>query len=180
MDQLNEQLSKLTVKEPNFKSVLYYELKFDKTTYDKIIDVVTSKLNLIQDPKYENLVVTNSQTLYKVNDEFHITILYTGGKEDKRSTDLNKFVDQQFDVKIEKIAYNDQFICIGVKFDDLFPYYGNPVKHITFGLNQFNPLAKKPLPKDSYLALASDNDLNTIEILVEPITVTATFAIKCR
>jgi hypothetical protein len=178
MEQLNVSLSNLTFSQLKFESILYYELKFDKNEYDKILELVMTTLKLKQDLDHKDFVVTNDIGKYKVNDEFHITVLYTGGKKDDRSENLNKYIDNQYQVKINKIGINEQFICIGVDIGDDIPYYGNPVKHITFGLNSFTSFKKKPLPKDSYLAL-SNNFTKTVKILDQPIIVNATFGVKC-
>ena len=178
MEQLNISLSKLAVTQPNFESILYYELKFDKTAYDKIVELVMTTLNLKQDLDYKELVVTNDTGKYKVNDEFHITVLYTGCKKNDKSDKLNGYIGNQYELKIEKIGINEQFICIGVDIGDDIPYYGNSVKHITFGINKFTCFEKQPLPKDSYLALSND-DKKTVKVLEQPIIVNATFGVKC-
>ncbi len=176
----NLDLSKQDPKQ-DFKSILYYELKFNQSNYDKITEIVIDTLNLKKDPDSKDMVVTNtnSNNKYKVNDEFHITVLYTGGKEDTRSDNLTKFIGQTFDVKINKIGLNNQFITIGVDIIDNIPYYGNTVKHITFGLNKFTSFEKKPLPKDSYLALLP-NDQNHLIVFDSPIIVNATFDVKTK
>jgi hypothetical protein len=178
MEQLNVSLSNLTITWPSFESILYYELKFDKTTYDTIIELVMTTLNLKQDLEYKELVLSNGEYKYKVNDEFHITVLYTGCKKDDRTDKLNGYIDNKYQVKIVKIGITDQFICIGVDIGDDIPYYGNPVKHITFGLNKFTCFEKQPLPKDSYLALSNDF-AKTVKILDQPVIVNATFGVKC-
>jgi hypothetical protein len=178
MDQLDKALSNLTIQSPNFESILYYELKVDKKDYDKIIELVMTTLDLKRDLNYKEFVVTNNTSKYKVNDEFHITVLYTGCKKDDRSEILNKYINNQYELKIEKIGINEQFICIGVNFSDDIPYYGNLVKHITFGLNKYTQFENKVLPKDSYLALSNDNDKNTVKILDKPVVINATFGVK--
>ena len=94
--------------------------------------------------------------LYKLNNKFHITVLYTGGKEDKHCDELQKYLDMNFKVTIDKIGVNDSFICIGVSVPVDLPYYGNDVKHITVGLNN----SKKVFPKDSFKALRHDDETN--------------------
>ena len=181
-DQTKEDLTKEDLKQKikiNFKSVLYYELKFDQDNYDKIVKLVLDTLNLQKDLDSKDLVVSTETNKYKVNDEFHITVLYTGGKDDIRSDNLTKFIGQKFDIEINKIGLNNQFITIGVNIIGDIPYYGNDVKHITFGINKFTPFEKKPLPKDSYLALLP-NDQNHLTVFDSPIIVNATFDAKTK
>lgn len=194
MDKIQESLTNLDLNKSdkiNFKSVLYYELKFDQDNYDKIVKLVLDTLNLHKEFKSTvskdttDLVVINNnnngdqQYKYKVNDEFHITVLYTGGKEDQRAQNLTKYLGQKFDVEINKIGINNQFITIGVNIVGDIPYYGNDVTHITFGLNKFTPFEKKPLPKDSYLALLP-NDQNHLTVFDLPIVVKSIFDVKTK
>ena len=87
-----------------------------------------------------------NNTLYKLNDEFHITLLFTGGKEHEKCEEMESQLNKTLKVSINKIAVSNDFITIGV--DDLgnCSYYGNPVKHITVGIAKYG---KKLLPKDS-------------------------------
>lgn len=93
--------------------------------------------------------------IYTLKDEFHITVLYTGGKQDDRADSLQEYLGQKFNIQINQIGYNQHFISVGISIIGDLPYYGNDIKHITFGLNNFT--LKKALPKDSYTALLTDN-----------------------
>ena len=169
-----DKLSKVSLTEPekplDYSNILYYELSIKD--YDKILDFVVKTTNgTIIKKEDENVdekfissvkklkngekVLAIKDVLYKLNNEFHITVLYTGGKEDKHCDELQKYLDMNFKVSIDKIGVNDSFICIGVSVPIDLPYYGNEVKHITVGLNNFD---KKVYPKDSFKALRYDNE----------------------
>ena len=166
-----DKLSKLTLLD--YSNILYYELSFSTEDYNKILDFVVKTTNgtiikkedenvdekfipFINKLKTGEKVLAIKDVLYKLNNEFHITVLYTGGKEDKHCDELQKYLDMKFKVSIDKIGVNDSFICIGVSVPIDLPYYGNDVKHITIGLNNFDK-SKKVFPKDSFKALLDDN-----------------------
>jgi hypothetical protein len=179
MDELVDKFSNININ----KKVLYYSVIFEN--YDEIIDIVKESLGEhfkvyvktetfdfssideklivdIEKIKNNSKFAIYNNSIYIINDEFHITTLFTGGKIHEKSELMIKQHNKKVSVKINKIAYSNNFIVLGV--DDIitddeeeFYYFGNPVKHITFGLNKFN---KKVFPKDSYTAL---ND-NTIDI----------------
>ena len=167
----------------NFAQILYYQLEFSSETYSRISQLVTEKLNL-SEKNAKGVVSGTFNTVdvsYQVNDAFHITVLYTGGKKDERAEKLQYFIGKQFNVRIERIAMNQHYICIGVSIDGELPYYGNEVKHITFGLNKFDS-KKKVLPKDSFLALTSEHSKMVVFAVDvdEPIIVQAEFSVKTK
>ena len=159
--------------------VLYYQLEFSEENYLGISQLVTSYLNLSD--KTPKGVVTGSfntqPSSFQVNDAFHITVLYTGGKVDERAEGLQSLIGKQFNVGIERIGMNQHYICIGVSIDTSLPYYGNDIKHITFGLNKFDP-KKKVFPKDSFFALNPDH--SNVIVLDESVVMQATFSAKTK
>ena len=185
MDNIIENLSLLTLDSaPTASSlkpsdVLYYQLEFSEDNYSTISKLVSSTLNLSE--KTPKGVVTGSfntqSSSFQVNDAFHITVLYTGGKVDDRTSSLNKLIGKPFNVEIERIGMNQHYICIGVKIDESLPYYGNDIKHITFGLNKFDP-KKKVFPKDSFFALNPEH--SNVVVLDEPIVIQANFSVKTK
>lgn len=180
MDELVEKLENININ----KKVLYYSITFEN--YDEIIELVKETLgdnfkvytktdtfdySLIDDKTLlENIkkIKDNAKfaiynnSIYIINDEFHITTLFVGGKIHEKSELMNKQNNKKVSVKINKIGHSDNFIVLGIDDiktdnDEEFYYFGNPIKHITFGLNKLN---KKVFPKDSYTAL----NVNSIDI----------------
>lgn len=96
-----------------------------------------------------------NKSLYKLNKKFHTTMLYTGGKEDIRALELEKYLEKEIEVNLISIGISDKFIVCGIEFIPdaenikLIPYYGNPIKHITIGIKQSELKKNKLLPKDS-------------------------------
>ena len=72
---------------------------------------------------------------YIVNQEFHITLLYIGGREDVRVADFVDLVGKECTVLIDKIALSDKYCTLGVSSIQIneitIPYFGNPIKHVT-------------------------------------------------
>jgi hypothetical protein len=104
----------------------------------------------------ENFVIYKGK-FYVVNSEFHITTLYTGGKPHEKSEAMEEQTDKAVSVFVNKLGVSDGFITLGVDRITLsnsndIEYYGNDVKHITFGLAKFG---KKVFPKDSYTSLTT-------------------------
>jgi hypothetical protein len=126
-----------------------------------------------------NIMVVVDNNVYDVKDEFHITVLYTGGAKDPRADTLTQFLGQKYFVSIDKIGINKHFISLSISILGNLPYYGNNTKHITFGLNNYDP-NKKALPKDSFTALLSDKHDYHIITLGSPLVVEAEFNIKTR
>ena len=90
------------------------------------------------------------QTLYKLNEKFHTTMLYLGGKKDVKALEFEPIVGSEINVKIISIAISNKFIVCGIEFmDNSIPYYGNPIKHITIGLKKTESNKFKLFPKDS-------------------------------
>jgi hypothetical protein len=123
-------------------------------------ELLKSHQKNIQALKPKEVFVVYDGVFYKINDEFHITTLFTGGKpviqknEDvdvNLNDELETQLGKQFEIKLEKLAVSKDFIVIGVGELEC-SYYGNPIKHITIGLSKSG---KKVFPKDSYTALSN-------------------------
>ncbi len=118
----------------------------------------------------EKFIIYNNE-LYTANNEFHITTLFTGGKSNEKSADMESQLDKKVSVKINKLAVSDKFITLGIdtiKLEDgtgIF-YYGNDVRHITIALNK---TGKKVFPKDSYTAL-SDGKIYDLDFVIDAMT----------
>jgi hypothetical protein len=149
------------------------ELHSDLMT-DEDIGTTNKKFpDLLKSMKHGEKVLVIGDNVYKLNDGFHITVLYTGGKADKKAEDLYPLLGNKYSVTIEKIGFNSKFITAGVSINDGLPYHGNPVKHITLGLNKFSK--EKIFPKDSYTALLDETDGNTIVGGLQAVEIEATF-----
>lgn len=103
----------------------------------------------------ENFLIYDGK-FYVINSEFHITTLYTGGKPHEKSIQMEAQTNKNVSVLVNKLGISNSFIALGVEciyLDDKteIEYYGNDVKHITFGLAKFG---KKVFPKDSYTCLS--------------------------
>lgn len=135
----------------------FFPWKMTQETQDEILK--THQKN-IQETKDGEVFLIYDGVFYKINDEFHITTLFTGGKPVSQKTEtgdvvlndeMESQVGKEVQVKLKKIAISKSFIVIGVESLDC-SYYGNSVKHITIGLSKSG---KKVFPKDSYTALTN-------------------------
>jgi len=94
---------------------------------------------------------------YKLNEHFHITLLYVGGKENIHVDQLIPFNGAKSTIIVNSIAKSDDFIVLGVSSiigedGSNLPYFGNPIKHITIGLNK----TKKLSPVNSPTAFSAE------------------------
>jgi hypothetical protein len=126
---------------------------------EKMTDLYVDKLN--DNEQY----IIDGINIYTLNDEFHITTLFTGGKENEHSDIFEKIINKKIKIKLNKLAISINYIVLGVESINFIdnsadvPYYGNLIKHITIGLNKKN----KVYAKNSYLAL-SDGIIHDIDI----------------
>ena len=135
----------------------YFQTELSQQDNDELLK---SHNQNIQALKTNEVFIVYDGVFYKINDEFHITTLFTGGKpviqknEDidvNLNDELESQLGKQFKIKLEKLAISKDFIVIGVGELNC-SYYGNPTKHITIGLSKSG---KKVFPKDSYTALSN-------------------------
>ena len=137
------------------------------------LDGITQDMNKASISELHNVtitdnVLTDSETRnYKLNTKFHTTLLYTGGKEHEHEDKFVDFIDNEYTVEIKRIGYSEDFIVLGVDFQNDIPYYGNEIKHITIGMRQLD--GKKLFPKNSPNAFT---DGHTI-VLDQTVLVTA-------
>lgn len=151
IDSFNTLYTKI---EKNTKNIIY-------TTFENIINKL----------KINDLFIINNNQLYLINKSFHITTLFTGGKQHVNSAEMDNQLDKKVIVKLNKFAISHDFITFGVEFihyeDEMdASYYGNHIMHITIGLNI---MGEKVFPKNSYIAL-SDGETIEISDIIEGIT----------
>jgi hypothetical protein len=116
----------------------------DLSTTDKATLVMQHQKAFSQ-LKTNEVFIINDGVLYKLNDEFHITTLFTGGKKHEKSEEMEAHLGKELQISLQKIAVSNDFITIGLG-DFTSPYYGNDFKHMTIGLAKSD---KKIFPKDS-------------------------------
>lgn len=163
MEQLIADIEKLSIDQNHFKKVLYYEIVFGEDSRATILDQVVTLTETKETHNVEQNTISFDDTTLHLNEEFHITMLYTGGKKDERADQIIPYLDQEVEVSIDRIGINEKFICLGVTMDDSTPYHGNKVMHITVAMNR----VLKVQAKDSYTALAEGE----IIVLDQPIKV---------
>jgi hypothetical protein len=120
--------------------------------------------NISQLKEKEVFIVCNG-VFYKVNDAFHITTLYTGGKAHDKCAEMESQVGKELPVSFKRVAISNSFITLGVG-DLPCSYYGNEIKHVTFGLSKSG---KKVFPKDSPTAF-SNGTVADIDFTVQAMT----------
>ena len=206
IDKMIESLKSIYLVDPvmpiDYSNILYYSLKFEK--YDDIIEIILNNVkkselfknisgsilsdsikdkifkfpNLLKSLKENDNVIFIDDCSYNINNEFHVTVLYTGGKTDDRCIELNKLINNKYNIYVTKIGITPKFITLGISFgladatdEAEVPYYGNDIKHITIGLNKHD--FKKIYPKDSFNALLSDD----VIVLDKPIVLEATLIV---
>ncbi len=130
---------------------------------NKVLKKISSNDNFALTIKENNI------NLYKLNEKFHTTMLYTGGKEEPKALDLEPWVDKEINVICNSFGISDNFIVCGIEIQNKkLPYYGNPIQHITIGLKITDSPKFKLLPKDSPTAFEKGIKIE----LVEPIEIT--------
>ena len=134
--------------------------------FSKQIEKLTPKDNFAIKLSNSN---SNMGTLYKLNDKFHTTMLYLGGKKDPRALELEPIVGSEIVVSIVSVGISEKFIVCGIEFESkTIPYYGNPIQHITIGLKKTESNKFKLFPKDSPTAFVEGVKI----ILDKPIKIT--------
>lgn len=165
------------------KDLLYFSLEYSEQCYTELLqnlvslepslsvymktdNEVVKLLDTIQNPPefFDCLIsklndgdvfLIKQDKLYKLNDKIHTTMLYTGGKEDKRISDLEPLIDSMISVNLKSFGISDNFIVAELEITNPdIPYYGNPIQHITIGLRQKESKKFKIFPKDSPTALS--------------------------
>jgi len=177
------------IKKKNYSHILYYTLKLEN---DKIHEILTNNnisiykkddnleifhphiIDILQ-LKDEDKFVIHNKNIYKLNKDFHITLLYVGGKKESlpdengktnfdKCIELENFLHSNVQIILEKISISEKFIAIKVLSCDNIPYFGNPVIHITIGLK----ISKEKLkPADSPSVF---DDMDRTDIFINEIT----------
>ncbi len=105
--------------------------------------------SLIVDSDSKNLLLNNENTSsffnmkdYKYNEDFHITLLFVGCKDNKNIQTMKSVLNTQCTITCDKIAISDKFITLSVETivdkdnNENIPYFGNEIKHITVALSK--------------------------------------------
>lgn len=159
IDTLNDKLKNIYVKtHDSYKN-------YNDDEKDKIEEKYLTFINKLK----ENEIFTiYKNTFYVINSEFHITTLFTSGKNHEKSVEMEEQMNKNVKVKLNKLAVSDDFIVLGVEYIKLedntdINYYGNVIKHITIALNK---TGKKVFPKDSYTALTKGKNFD-LDIIID-------------
>ena len=132
IDVLDETLKSLSIednikleKEVSFKDILYYSIVVCEESFNNI----KTNPNIIKDTE-------NIDENIKLNEKLHITALYTGGKFNENASKFTEFIGKDVKITVDTYAISSNFIVLGVSNLDNIPYYGNPIKHITYGVKK--------------------------------------------
>jgi hypothetical protein len=104
------------------------------------------------------LVKTEEGHIYLLNNKFHITLLFTGGKPNEHDEEFANLEENSVNVSVNRVGFSESFFVLGVSIPSEIPYYGNEIKHITVGLRQ-KAGKFKVLPKDSPTAFSEETDI---------------------
>lgn len=184
----NDSNNKL-IKKKDFSHVLYYTLKLNSKD---ILDILTSNnikyytetddseifqpfINDISKIKANDNFVIYNECIYLLNNDFHITLLYVGGRKESKPDEnkktnfdkcieLENFLHSNVQITLEKISISKKFITIRVLSCGDIPYFGNPIMHITIGLKISEEKLK---PADSPSAF---DDVDRTDISIKGIT----------
>jgi len=129
---------KESLEKEDFTNILYYSIQLSEESELEI------KNNI------EILKHIDSIKDIQINKHFHITALFTGGKFDNNAEKFNDFLNKNIKIEIKSYAVSNDFIVLSVsnlsttlddiKADDIksnnIPYFGNPIKHITYGVKK--------------------------------------------
>lgn len=193
---ITEQLNNLSIKPKS--NVLYYKVEVNKNLIIQCIgdNLPNAKLYKYNNMKLEDDSITISQNIlnklkdtgyilyldnkvYKLNSEFHITILYLKGNpnEEILINKLNELLNKEYSIIINRIGISDEYIVFGVGIPDelLTVYGGNPIIHITCGCIIYEePKQKSPPPVNSPSAF------NKQVIKLDDINITGKLTTVCK
>ena len=136
IDTLDETLKGLSIKDEkkvSFKDILYYSI----VVCDESFNTIKTNPDIIKH-------VENLDEDIKLNEKLHITALYTGGKFHDKANEFAEFIGKDIIVEVDTFAISSNFIVLGVtnfsyvkdEINADVPYYGNPIKHITYGVKK--------------------------------------------
>ena len=166
-----------TPTKPKEPKIVYYKHSVDDP--DAVIESALSTLGWVFN-RANRTMVRPDRAVYKVNSEFHVTVLFPRGPDGQaQATTLTNHLGAKVSIHVTEIGVNDQFICFGVEEIECdggeIPYYGNPVMHITFAMADPIDGGEKPQAKDSYMALNPEPETGRVIRLADPVTFQATF-----
>ena len=140
IDILDETLKALSIKdnvkpqvEVSFKDILYYSI----VVCDKSFNSIKTNPDIIKHVEILDKDI-------KLNEKLHITALYTGGKFHDKAIEFAEFIGKDITVEVDTYAISSNFIVLGVSNLDNIPYYGNPIKHITYGVKKGSKPVNSP------------------------------------
>ena len=136
IDALDETLKALSIKDEkkvSFKDILYYSI----VVCDESFNSIKTNPDIIKHTK-------KIEEDIKLNEKLHITALYTGGKFHDKAVEFAEFIGKDITIEVDTYAISSNFIVLGVANfsyikDEInldVPYYGNPIKHITYGVKK--------------------------------------------
>lgn len=148
MNNANNIINGIYKYESENKIINFFDASDDKSNLlsNNQLNSIFKKISL-----NDNIAIKESNTIvYKLNDKFHTTILYTGGKEEPKSLEFEPLVGTDINLLIKSFGISDNFIVCGIEIiDKSIPYYGNHIQHITIGLKKMDSPKFKLFPKDS-------------------------------
>ena len=109
------------------------ELSITKTLYFSG-DIIDS-IKLFEEPsvKEQFTLFLNVNPDVKINNDLHITLLYTGGKPNPNSHLFDDLIGTNFTILVDSFAVSDKYITFKVlSFQDNIPYFGNKFMHLTY------------------------------------------------
>ena len=128
IDTLDETLKALSIKDEkkvSFKDILYYSI----VVCDESFNSIKTNPDIIKHVEILDKDI-------KLNEKLHITALYTGCKFHDKAIEFAEFIGKDITVEVDTYAISSNFIVLGVSNLDNIPYYGNPIKHITYGVKK--------------------------------------------
>jgi hypothetical protein len=128
IDELDETLKALSIKDEkkvSFKDILYYSI----VVCDESFNSIKTNSDIIKHVEILDKDI-------KLNEKLHITALYTGGKFHDKANEFAEFIGKDITIIVDTFAISSNFIVLGVSNLDNIPYYGNPIKHITYGVKK--------------------------------------------
>jgi hypothetical protein len=136
IDALDETLKALSIKDEkkvSFKDILYYSI----VVCDESFNSIKTNPDIIKHVEILDKDI-------KLNEKLHITALYTGCKFNDNASKFEEFIGKDITIEVDTFAISSNFIVLGVvnfsyvkdEINEDVPYYGNPIKHITYGVKK--------------------------------------------
>ncbi|ATZ81058.1 hypothetical protein BMW23_1013 [Bodo saltans virus] len=126
----------------------YFKTVLTNETKKNIVDTFPH----IQKLKEGDIFMVFNNVIYKINSEFHITTLFSDGKQTELTEKYDALGCVKTNVVVDSFAISKEFITLSVASVST-QYNGNNTIHITFGLSLSG--AFKLFPKDSPSALSN-------------------------